>query len=111
VLRNIETLNQVKTKLGAVFPRLGIEFVAQKQNVAELPDWLQLAGRLGANRAIVTHPTWTATCATPATSPRPTRAAGAGVLPAPTACGRRTLSVVREEMGLSGGLQTDHTEQ
>jgi len=55
VLSNIETLNQAKARLGAVFPRLGIEFVALKRNVAELPDLLQLAGRLGANRAIVAH--------------------------------------------------------
>jgi len=55
VLHNIEMLNQAKSKLGAVFPRLGIEFVALKRNVAELPDLLRLAGRLGANRAIITN--------------------------------------------------------
>jgi tungsten cofactor oxidoreducase radical SAM maturase len=55
VLHNIEVLNQVKSRLGSVFPRLEVEFVALKQNVAELPDLLKLAGRLGANRAIITH--------------------------------------------------------
>jgi len=55
VLDNIEELNRIKVEQRTSFPRLGIEFVALKQNVAELPDLLRLAGRLGANRAIVTH--------------------------------------------------------
>jgi len=55
VLHNIETLNRAKTRLGSVLPRLSIEFVALKRNVAELPDLLKLAGQMGVNRAIVTH--------------------------------------------------------
>ena len=55
VLHNIELLNQAKSKLGSILPRLGIEFVALKRNVTELPDLLKLAGQLGANRALITH--------------------------------------------------------
>ena len=55
VLGHIETLNRIKAERGTSFPRLGIEFVALKSNVAELPAVMEQARRLGANRVIVTH--------------------------------------------------------
>jgi tungsten cofactor oxidoreducase radical SAM maturase len=55
VLRNLETLNRVKADHKTSFPRLGIEFVALRQNISALAHLPDLARRLGANRIIVTH--------------------------------------------------------
>jgi len=55
VLGNLEGLNRVKAERGTQFPRLAIEFVALKRNIAELPAVVEQAKRLGANRVIVTH--------------------------------------------------------
>lgn len=55
VLDNVETLNRSKAEAGKSRPRVGIEFVALKQNRAELSELPALARRLGANRVIVTH--------------------------------------------------------
>jgi tungsten cofactor oxidoreducase radical SAM maturase len=55
VLGNVETLNQVKAKRGTTAPRLWIEFVALRRNVADLANMPDLARRLGANRILVTH--------------------------------------------------------
>jgi len=55
VLDNLEGLNRVKAEQGTPTPRLGIEFVALRRNVAELPAVADQARRLGANRVIVTH--------------------------------------------------------
>jgi MoaA/NifB/PqqE/SkfB family radical SAM enzyme len=55
VLENIEMLNERKAEAGTSFPRVAIEFVALKQNRAELADLPGLARRLGANRVIVTN--------------------------------------------------------
>jgi tungsten cofactor oxidoreducase radical SAM maturase len=55
VLGNIETLNKVKAQQGTTVPRLWIEFVALRRNVADLADLPNLARQLGANRILVTH--------------------------------------------------------
>lgn len=55
VMQNVEALNQIKAERGATLPRLGIEFVALKQNEAQIPDLPDAAQRLGANRVLVTH--------------------------------------------------------
>lgn len=55
VLDNVETLNRIKAKRGTTVPRLWIEFVALRRNVADLANLPNLARQLGANRILVTH--------------------------------------------------------
>jgi tungsten cofactor oxidoreducase radical SAM maturase len=55
VMDNIRGLNQVKTKLNALLPALGIEFVALQSNIAELPHLTGLASRLRARRVLVSN--------------------------------------------------------
>jgi Fe-coproporphyrin III synthase len=55
VMEKVETLNRVKAERGASRPRVGIEFVALKQNEAQIPELPDAAQRLGANRVLVTH--------------------------------------------------------
>jgi len=55
VLENIRTLNDVKGRLGSLYPALGIEFVALKSNVAELPALAGLATRMQAQRVVVSN--------------------------------------------------------
>lgn len=55
VLDNIRGLNEAKHELGSLTPALGIEFVALRSNIAELPDLTGLASRLGAARVLVSN--------------------------------------------------------
>jgi len=55
VLENIRGLNDAKKELGTLVPALGIEFVALRSNVAELPHLAGLASRLGAVRVLVSN--------------------------------------------------------
>lgn len=55
VLNNMELLNRVKAEREALFPRLGVEFVVLKHNVADLAGLSELARRLQIQRVIVTH--------------------------------------------------------
>ncbi len=55
VLENIESLNGIKAAAGTSIPRVGIEFVALRQNQDQLSELPELARRLAANRIIVTH--------------------------------------------------------
>lgn len=55
VLANIRTLNEVKSRLGSLYPALGIEFVALRSNIHELADLTSLASRLNAARVLVTN--------------------------------------------------------
>jgi len=55
VIDNLEALNRIRARQKTLLPRLGIEFVAMKQNVAELSNLPELAQRLGADRVLVTH--------------------------------------------------------
>jgi tungsten cofactor oxidoreducase radical SAM maturase len=55
VMENVETLTRVKADCGTSLPRLGIEFVALKENQAQIPDLPEVAQELGANRVLVTH--------------------------------------------------------
>ena len=55
VLDNIRDLGEVKSEKGALYPALGIEFVALKRNVAELAQLTALASRLGAARVVVSN--------------------------------------------------------
>ncbi len=55
VLDNLEALSRRKVEYGTPLPRLAIEFVVLKRNVAELPAVVERARQLGANRVIVTH--------------------------------------------------------
>ncbi len=55
VLDNIRGLNEAKRELGSLLPALGIEFVALRSNIAELPDLSGLASRLNATRVLVRH--------------------------------------------------------
>lgn len=55
VLANVDVLNETRAAARTTIPRVGIEFVALKQNQDQLPDLPRLARRLRANRVIVTH--------------------------------------------------------
>ncbi len=55
VIENIRTLNQVRSEMGAHVPQLGIEFVAMRRNVDELPRLTRLASYLGAARVLVSN--------------------------------------------------------
>jgi len=55
VVENIEALNRIRRERGRQLPRIQLEFVALKRNVADLPGLPELARRLEANRVLVTH--------------------------------------------------------
>ncbi|MCX7683060.1 MAG: tungsten cofactor oxidoreductase radical SAM maturase, partial [Anaerolineae bacterium] len=55
VLSNLELLNRIKAERNALFPRLGVEFVVLKRNIADLARLPELARRLQIQRVIVTH--------------------------------------------------------
>ena len=55
VMENAEMLKRIEGERGTSLPRLGIEFVALKENRAQIPDLPKVAERLGGNRVLVTH--------------------------------------------------------
>ena len=55
VIRNLHTLNEVKCRMSSLTPALGIEFVALRSNVAEVPELAGLASRLNAARVLVSN--------------------------------------------------------
>jgi MoaA/NifB/PqqE/SkfB family radical SAM enzyme len=55
VMQNVEMLNCIKAERGRSLPRLGIEFVALKENEAQITALPEVAQRLRANRVLVTH--------------------------------------------------------
>lgn len=55
VLDNIRELNEAKRRQDSLQPALGIEFVALKSNLQELPQLAGLASRLGAARVLVSN--------------------------------------------------------
>ena len=55
VVENAETLQRLKGESGTPLPRLAIEFVALKENEAQIAELPGVAQRLGANRVLVTH--------------------------------------------------------
>lgn len=55
VLENIRALNAAKRRRDSLLPNLGIEFVALKSNLHELPQLAGLASRLGASRVLVSN--------------------------------------------------------
>ncbi len=55
VLENISRLNAIKERMRSPLPRIGIEFVALKRNVGEIPLLPELARKLGASRVLITH--------------------------------------------------------
>ena len=55
VLANADLLVKAKADLGKPLPRLGFEFVAMKQNIAELPALVDLAAHHGVAFIIVTN--------------------------------------------------------
>jgi tungsten cofactor oxidoreducase radical SAM maturase len=55
VMDNAKMLKRVKGERGTSLPRLGIEFVALKENEAQIAELPKVAHRLGANRVLVTH--------------------------------------------------------
>ncbi|MFH2003064.1 MAG: radical SAM protein [Planctomycetota bacterium] len=48
VLRNIHALNRIRAKAGSPYPRVTLLFVLMKQNIHELPAFVDLARELGA---------------------------------------------------------------
>ncbi len=55
VLQGMQLLNRAKAELNSSHPALGVEFVAMKRNIEELPDVLELAGQNGAGFFIVSN--------------------------------------------------------
>ncbi len=55
VLENIETFRSLRRHSFRPTPEIGINFVAMKRNIADLPDVLALARRLGARRFMVSN--------------------------------------------------------
>ena len=55
VLHNLRSLNDVKYQMGSLIPALGMEFVALKSNIHELPSLTQLASRMNASRVLVSN--------------------------------------------------------
>jgi len=55
VLKNLRSLNDAKYELGSLTPALGIEFVALKSNIHELPSLIGLASHLNASRVLVSN--------------------------------------------------------
>lgn len=55
VLKNLRSLNDVKYEMGSLIPALGIEFVALKSNIHELPSLTGLASHLNAARVLVSN--------------------------------------------------------
>ena len=55
VLENIETFCSLRRHTFRPMPELGVNFVAMKRNIADLPDVLALARRLGARRFMVSN--------------------------------------------------------
>jgi MoaA/NifB/PqqE/SkfB family radical SAM enzyme len=48
ILSNIRRLNEIKRELGKTSPEISLTFVAMRQNIAELPNYVRLARELGA---------------------------------------------------------------
>lgn len=55
VMRNLHALNEAKKQLHSLVPALGIEFVALKSNVHELPHLGKMASGLNASRVLVSN--------------------------------------------------------
>ncbi|MBM4048809.1 MAG: radical SAM protein, partial [Planctomycetes bacterium] len=55
VIRNVRTLGTARWQLGSRTPEIGLEFVAMKRNVHELPELRTLAVSLGASSILVTN--------------------------------------------------------
>lgn len=55
LLNNIRLLNEIKGEMNSLLPALGIEFVALRNNVAELPDLVKLASKLSSSRVLITN--------------------------------------------------------
>lgn len=55
LMKNLLTLKKVKEERGASRPHLTLEMVGQRSNIAELPDLVSLAPRVGAEAVRVVH--------------------------------------------------------
>ncbi len=55
VIDNLRRLNEIKWRMGSLYPALGIEFVVLRSNVEELPALASLASQLNASRVIVSN--------------------------------------------------------
>jgi len=53
VLKNLENFRDVRERAGSALPRLHIVVVAMRQNLAEFPELVRLAARLGAEEMFV----------------------------------------------------------
>ena len=49
VLDNVRTLSRIRRELGSTFPRIALNFVAQRSNIEQLPAFVKLAHELGAD--------------------------------------------------------------
>jgi len=55
VIQNVAGLANLKRERGVTLPRIGLEFVAMKRNIREIPQLLRLAVSLGASFVLVTN--------------------------------------------------------
>lgn len=55
VMRNLHALNEAKKQLRSLVPALGIEFVALRSNIHELPHLGRMASGLNASRVLVSN--------------------------------------------------------
>ncbi|MCX7625858.1 MAG: SPASM domain-containing protein [Candidatus Sumerlaeaceae bacterium] len=49
VINNVRTLTRIRQELGRSRPRVALNFVAQRSNIEQLPDFVRMAKDLGAN--------------------------------------------------------------
>jgi MoaA/NifB/PqqE/SkfB family radical SAM enzyme len=59
LIANIESLARLKTQAGSQTPWLELHFLMTHANIHELPAFVELAARLGANEAVATNLTYT----------------------------------------------------
>ncbi len=55
VLENLMQLRLLKTKQGSIHPRVGIAFVAMKQNIDDLPAIIRIGNRVGADHFSISN--------------------------------------------------------
>lgn len=53
IVGNIKRITELKKKENNIFPLMILSFVAMKENIAELPDFIRLAGKLGVDKVVV----------------------------------------------------------
>jgi len=61
ITKRVSALQELKQAQGTKYPTLELHFLMTRANLAELPDFVRLAARLGADEAVATNLTYTPT--------------------------------------------------